>query len=34
MNGKGQHVDYGEAPVEGVEIQRIMDIIEGEKKSS
>ncbi len=34
VNGKGQHVDYGEAPVEGVEIQRIMDIIEGEKKSS
>lgn len=28
----GKHREYGEAPVEGAEIQRIMDILENEKK--
>ena len=28
----GKHIEYGEAPVEGVEIQRIIDIISGEKE--
>lgn len=29
-----KHIDYGEAPVEGAEIQRIMDIIEQEKEQT
>lgn len=33
VNKEGKHIEYGEAPVEGVEIQRIIDIIEGEKEA-
>ena len=30
----GRHLEYGEAPVEGAEIQRIMDIIEQQKEQT
>ena len=32
VDADGQHLNYGEAPVEGAEIQRIMDIIKRENE--
>lgn len=34
IDKNGRHVEYGEAPVEGAEIQRIMDIIEQQKEQT
>lgn len=34
IDADGKHLEYGEAPVEGAEIQRILDIIEQEKKQT
>jgi len=31
IDANGKHVDHGEAPVEGAEIQRVMDLLDGEK---
>ena len=32
VDDKGKHLEYGEAPVEGAEIQRIMDLIKNENE--
>lgn len=34
IGSDGRHIEYGEAPVEGAEIQRIMDIIEQQKEQT
>lgn len=34
VSKEGRHIEYGEAPVEGAEIQRIMDIIEQNKEQT
>lgn len=34
VNAEGRHLEYGEAPVEGAEIQKIMDLIRGEEAES
>ncbi len=34
VSREGRHMEYGEAPVEGAEIQRIMDIIEQKKEQT
>ena len=34
IGADGRHIEYGEAPVEGAEIQRIMDIIEQQKEQT
>lgn len=31
VTSEGKHIEHGEAPVEGAEIQRIMDLLDGEK---
>ena len=34
VNAAGEHIEYGEAPVEGAEIQRILDLIAAEGKGN
>lgn len=34
VSSNGQHIAYGEAPVEGAEIQRILDLVEQEKEQT
>lgn len=34
VDSEGKHVEYGEAPVEGAEIQRVMDLLKQEKEKT